>query len=442
MPRLPNTGSDAGSWGSVLNEFLRVAHHEDGTLKGVLNITNVQDFGAVGDGQTDDTYNVTSSLVIEDKPIILAGAGLQATVIKYSGIGDAIRFKRVTGVEGAGAGVRDLVIEGMGDASAGTALHLYASYLLTVERVWIRYFSASGGVGLRISHESQDLYLAHVQVQGCDIGFVLESAFQVMAVNLMVNQNVTGGAKIITVGAFRWIGGLVQGGAEQFGVRFEPPAPGVITAVTLDGLYFEGDFSSHVQSLSPPSTTGGKVGITNLLIQNNRFTASKRAVKFLDLSGVIGLMILNNRFYWSLNDTLLRLRDCFGVVVGLSDINWSGREHPQLLDVSGVDILWMNGAQIGLGTPLPPLDEKLAVGGQSRFATVGLGTIPAGESTYKVSNLYATKDSHVMVTLKMDPGASCSILWVTSENGAFTISLNSAVEQNTAFSYFIIEPIG
>lgn len=32
MPRLPQPGGDAGSWGDVLNAFLRVAHNDDGTL--------------------------------------------------------------------------------------------------------------------------------------------------------------------------------------------------------------------------------------------------------------------------------------------------------------------------------------------------------------------------------------------------------------------------
>lgn len=33
MPRLPIPGSDDGTWGQLLNEFLEVAHSSDGTLK-------------------------------------------------------------------------------------------------------------------------------------------------------------------------------------------------------------------------------------------------------------------------------------------------------------------------------------------------------------------------------------------------------------------------
>lgn len=35
MPRLPIPGSDTDEWGILLNEFLRVAHQEDGTLRGI-----------------------------------------------------------------------------------------------------------------------------------------------------------------------------------------------------------------------------------------------------------------------------------------------------------------------------------------------------------------------------------------------------------------------
>lgn len=54
MPRLPIPGQDADEWGALLNEYLRVAHREDGTLQGVTEVINVRDYGATGDGKTDD----------------------------------------------------------------------------------------------------------------------------------------------------------------------------------------------------------------------------------------------------------------------------------------------------------------------------------------------------------------------------------------------------
>lgn len=49
MPRLPVIDSDANQWGALLNEFLRVSHHEDGTLRGCCPIVDVHDFGAIGE---------------------------------------------------------------------------------------------------------------------------------------------------------------------------------------------------------------------------------------------------------------------------------------------------------------------------------------------------------------------------------------------------------
>ena len=33
MTRLPKPGGDAGNWGTILNDFLDVAHNSDGSLK-------------------------------------------------------------------------------------------------------------------------------------------------------------------------------------------------------------------------------------------------------------------------------------------------------------------------------------------------------------------------------------------------------------------------
>jgi hypothetical protein len=52
MAKLPTPGGDVGQWGNILNQFLRVSHNEDGTLEGLFN---VRDFGAIGNGEKDDT---------------------------------------------------------------------------------------------------------------------------------------------------------------------------------------------------------------------------------------------------------------------------------------------------------------------------------------------------------------------------------------------------
>jgi hypothetical protein len=43
MARLPNPGSDDGTWGTILNDFLKVVHNTDGTIKS----------GAISESQLD-----------------------------------------------------------------------------------------------------------------------------------------------------------------------------------------------------------------------------------------------------------------------------------------------------------------------------------------------------------------------------------------------------
>jgi hypothetical protein len=175
MTRLPTPGSDDGTWGNVLNDFLDVEHNTDGTLRNVVRkntlAVNITDYGAIGDDVADDTsaiqaaiaalpaggglvyfppgtYKITSAITVRSA-LTLKGAGSSASVI----------HQHATGQHGFnGVDIMYLTVDGLrvvGPSSgSGDGLHLTRSgnaatnYIRLVDSV----FRTWGGHGVSISN--------------------------------------------------------------------------------------------------------------------------------------------------------------------------------------------------------------------------------------------------------------------------------------------------
>lgn len=70
MPRLPVPGSDDGTWGNILNEYLSVEHNSDGTLKASGSLASKADDSAVV--HLSGSENITGSKTFASSPTIPA----------------------------------------------------------------------------------------------------------------------------------------------------------------------------------------------------------------------------------------------------------------------------------------------------------------------------------------------------------------------------------
>ncbi len=98
MARLPIQGSDDGTWGKVLNDFLGVEHNADGTLKlsGSLNSKYTKPAGGIP--KTDLSSAVQTSLAAADDAVkSVAGRSGVVTLTKHdvglSNVTDDIQIK-------------------------------------------------------------------------------------------------------------------------------------------------------------------------------------------------------------------------------------------------------------------------------------------------------------------------------------------------------------
>lgn len=289
MARLPQPGKDAGNWGDILNSYLGVAHQTDGSLKTisqstVANLTddlaakyakpsggipasdmaaavqtslsksdnavqkgdivfNVKDYGAKGDGSTDDTaaiqqalnaaHTVGGAVVFVPVGVYMVdpNPGLQvkaATTLRGAGASSIIKLVNncihtdniVKSENWSDVAIEDVVIDGNRSNQSGNYDHTqYGVYFGGITRGVIRNVrvQSTTGVGIHV-YNSQDVSV--VSCYSTDNryhGYELEQATACRMTNSSGNNNVMHGV-LVSPGE---IGGTGSCGNSVVGCTFD-----------------------------------------------------------------------------------------------------------------------------------------------------------------------------------------------------------------------------
>ncbi len=338
--RLPMAGGDENNWGEILNEFLRVSHEENGELKpsGLgditgLGIVNVKEFGAKGDGTTDDTsaiqaainyrgsdggmvylppgvYRVTSSLVFfNNNHMKFAGAGKNLTNILWDG-GAAGPVLDV-------GSVRDSFFEGFRIAVQGVNLNLAikihnaSGATVSTNNVFKDIYihptawaigngSITDGVKIGDGTDANNDFHKFIRVSMGDIlrdGFVIENSSQ--AKHILFEDSHVGslryGLRQDGGGSFKWVRGGMRG---QTTANFHLGQP--TDVIMIDGIDVERSaaFMDSSDAASDWAT----------IVQNVRWdspseaNASGKVIEF-NFSGP--LVLIGNRFQSGTTDLIV-----------------------------------------------------------------------------------------------------------------------------------------
>lgn len=179
MSRLPVPGSDADAWGVILNDFLLVDHNADGTLKaggtlsslvskGVL-VTNVKDYGATGNGSTDDTAAIQAALSAAQT----AGMGMVYMPAGSYRISASLYVASKTMLYGAGPSVTTITQTTSGVPTIASRSYQSAAGVTPTGYVVLRDFkivapTASGSHGILFRDFYS--YLTNIDISGGDRG--------------------------------------------------------------------------------------------------------------------------------------------------------------------------------------------------------------------------------------------------------------------------------
>src|SRR5262245_50338311 len=85
MVRLPNPGSDSGSWGDLLNQFLLVGHASDGTnIGGMVETTKSSNY-TLAAADNGKRHVATAALTVTVPAVGTLGNGFEVEIVNDSG---------------------------------------------------------------------------------------------------------------------------------------------------------------------------------------------------------------------------------------------------------------------------------------------------------------------------------------------------------------------
>jgi hypothetical protein len=84
-PRLPTSGSDSGTWGDVLNEFLQVGHSADGlNIGGMVETTKSSNYTLTA-ADNGKRFVATAAITLTVPTLGTLGNGFEVEIVNDSG---------------------------------------------------------------------------------------------------------------------------------------------------------------------------------------------------------------------------------------------------------------------------------------------------------------------------------------------------------------------
>lgn len=281
--RLPTVGGDSGNWGTVLNNFLGAAHNADGTLKNLF--INVKDYGAKGDGTTDDTAAIQAAINAAGTPgrgTVFLPAGTYRTTSKLS-----LPISNV-GIVGAGREVSRIYSDFTGTEPA---IQIKGAAGARVDYPYLEKFTLYSNAGSMLQKGVEADYVVGLVMRDVTLDIIGITPLNLLTVWEGTFDNVR-----ITYSG-------INGSSTTSIINFDTSAvvAGGCTQSSFSNLIMGGNYGTHIKSINPNGNAA--INISNLVIENssgnNTATDNLAMMRFANNSGftVTGFKIsFNTKF--------------------------------------------------------------------------------------------------------------------------------------------------